>query len=182
MRGSRSTPMIARWRGISSTASSRISLKLALVRSARSLTPSHHSRRAAASPRPGASRRCCAVWKKLPSWREGNATALPFQNASFDIVCCSQGLQFFPDRVAALGEMFRVVGPVGRLALAVWRGIEHQPFYSALADALERYVSPEAAASLRAAFTLTHADELRALIAGAGFRDIRITIRSRLTR
>jgi ubiquinone/menaquinone biosynthesis C-methylase UbiE len=115
-------------------------------------------------------------------WREGNATSLPFQNASFDIVCCSQGLQFFPDRVAALGEMFRVLAPVGRLALAVWRGIEHQPFYSALADALERYVDPEAAASLRAAFTLAHADQLRALIAGAGFRDIRIRIRSRLTR
>ena len=29
--------------------------------------PAPHSRRAAASPKPGASRRCCAVWKKLPS-------------------------------------------------------------------------------------------------------------------
>jgi ubiquinone/menaquinone biosynthesis C-methylase UbiE len=66
-------------------------------------------------------------------WRQGDATALPFQNASFDVVCCSQGLQFFPDRAAALGEMFRVLAPVGRLALAVWRGIEHQPFYSGFA-------------------------------------------------
>jgi SAM-dependent methyltransferase len=115
-------------------------------------------------------------------WREGNATALPFPNASFDIVCCQQGLQFFPDRPAALREMFRVLAPTGRLALAVWRGLEHQPFYAALTEALERYVSPEAAASLRAAFTLAHADELRALVAGAGFRDIRVQIRSRLTR
>jgi hypothetical protein len=38
------------------------------------------------------------------------------------------------------------------------------------------------AESLRAAFTLTHADELRALIGEAGFRDIHIRIRSRLTR
>jgi ubiquinone/menaquinone biosynthesis C-methylase UbiE len=68
-------------------------------------------------------------------WQQGDATALPFQNASFDVVCCSQGLQFFPDRATALGEMFRVLAPVGRLALAVWRGIEHQPFYSALAEA-----------------------------------------------
>jgi ubiquinone/menaquinone biosynthesis C-methylase UbiE len=118
----------------------------------------------------------------LVEWRQGNATGLPFQNASFDVVCCSQGLQFFPDRAAALGEMFRVLAPVGRLALAVWRGIEHQPFYSALAEALARYVGPDAAESLRAAFTLAHADELRALIAGAGFHDIRIRIRSRLTR
>jgi ubiquinone/menaquinone biosynthesis C-methylase UbiE len=115
-------------------------------------------------------------------WRQGNATALPFQNASFDVVCCHQGLQFFPDRAAALGEMFRVLAPVGRLALAVWRGIEHHPFYAALAEALERYVSHEAAESLRAAFTLAHADQLRALVAGAGFRNVHIRIRNRLTR
>jgi ubiquinone/menaquinone biosynthesis C-methylase UbiE len=28
-------------------------------------------------------------------WREGSATALPYPNASFDIVCCQNGLQFF---------------------------------------------------------------------------------------
>ena len=61
------------------------------------------------------------------AWHEGNATALPFPNASFDIVCCQQGLQFFPDRPAALREMSRVLTPGGRLALAVWRGLEHQP-------------------------------------------------------
>jgi hypothetical protein len=49
-----------------------------------------------------------------------------------------------------------------------------------LTEALERYVSPEAAASVRAAFTLPNADELRTLTAGAGFQDIRI--RSRITR
>ena len=28
-------------------------------------------------------------------WRDGNATALPFPDASFDLVCCQQGLQYF---------------------------------------------------------------------------------------
>ena len=116
------------------------------------------------------------------AWQEGNATALPFPNASYDLVCCHQGLQFFPDRPAALREMFRVLAPAGRLALALWRRLEHQPFYAALTEALERYVNPEAAASLRAAFTLADGDELRALVAGAGFGNIQIRIRSRLTR
>jgi ubiquinone/menaquinone biosynthesis C-methylase UbiE len=115
-------------------------------------------------------------------WREGDATALPFPNASFDVVCCQQGLQFFPDQPSALREMHRVLAPNGRLGLAVWRGLEHQPFYAALAEALERYVSSEAAASLRAAFTLRNRNDIRALVAGAGFHDIRIRIRSRLTR
>ena len=115
-------------------------------------------------------------------WREADATALPFADATFDLVCCHQGLQFFPDRSAALREMFRVLVPGGRLALGVWRRLEHQPFYAALTDALERYVSAQAAASLRAAFILGDAQELRVLIAGAGFREIHIRIRSRITR
>jgi ubiquinone/menaquinone biosynthesis C-methylase UbiE len=115
-------------------------------------------------------------------WREGDATALPFTDATFDLVCCHQGLQFFPDRSAALREVRRVLVPGGRLALGVWRRLEHQPFYAALTDALERYVSAQAAASLRAAFTLGDAPEIRALIADAGFREIHIRIRSRLTR
>lgn len=115
-------------------------------------------------------------------WREGNATALPFPDASFDLVCCQQGLQFFPDRPAALQEMFRVLVPGGRVALGVWRRLEQQPFYVVLIEALERYVSPESAASLRAAFALANADELRALVAGAGFQEIQIRIRGRMTR
>jgi len=43
-------------------------------------------------------------------------------------------------------------------------------------------VSPEAAARLRAAFTLARADELRALVVNAGFRNVQVRIRSRLTR
>lgn len=115
-------------------------------------------------------------------WREGDATSLPFADASFDLVCCQQGLQFFPDRAAALGEMHRVLAPSGRLALSVWRRLEHQPFYTALTEALERYVSAQAAESLRAAFTLGDAHELHALIAGAGFRDVHVRIHSKLTR
>jgi ubiquinone/menaquinone biosynthesis C-methylase UbiE len=115
-------------------------------------------------------------------WREGNATALPFGEATFDLVCCHQGLQFFPDRAAALCEMRRVLVPGGRLALGVWRRLEHQPFYAALTDTLERYVSAQAAASLRAAFTLGDAPALRALVADAGFRESHIRLRSRLTR
>jgi ubiquinone/menaquinone biosynthesis C-methylase UbiE len=63
-------------------------------------------------------------------WREGDAVALPFAEAEFDRVLCHQGLQFFRDRAAALHEVFRVLVPGGRLALGVWRRLEHLPFYA----------------------------------------------------
>ena len=39
-------------------------------------------------------------------WREGNAGSLPLRDGEeFQVVVCQQGLQFFPDRPAALAEM-----------------------------------------------------------------------------
>lgn len=109
-------------------------------------------------------------------WQEASATKMPLPDNAFDIVYCQLGLQFFPDRPAALREMFRVLVPGGRLGLMVWRGIEHSPGFGALAEALARRVSAEAAGIMHAPFGLADADELRRLIAAAGFGDI--TIRS----
>src|SRR5262249_1850701 len=74
------------------------------------------------------------------TWQEGTATALPLEDAAFDVVLCQQGLQFFPDRVAALQEMHRVLVPGGRLALSVWGPIASSPGFAVLAEALARHV------------------------------------------
>jgi SAM-dependent methyltransferase len=108
------------------------------------------------------------------AWREASATKMPLPDASFDIVYCQLGLQFFPDRPAALREMYRVLVSEGRLGVMVWRGIEHSPGFRVLADALERHVGPEAGGMMRAPFSLSEVDDLHTLIAGASFREITI--------
>jgi SAM-dependent methyltransferase len=105
-------------------------------------------------------------------WREGNVSAIPFPNATFDLALCQQGLQFFPDRPAALREMRRVLVPRGRLALSVWRPMQHSPGFAALATALGRIIAPEAAAIMQGPFALGSADDLRAFITGAGFGNV----------
>ena len=115
-------------------------------------------------------------------WREGNVTALPFPEATFDAVLCQQGLQFFPDKPAALRDMHRVLVPTGQLVLSVWRGIAHCPWQRSVADALERHVSSEAAMGIRGAFALADKEELRTLITAAGFRAVRIRIDSQVIR
>jgi SAM-dependent methyltransferase len=107
-------------------------------------------------------------------WREGDALALPFAEAVFDLVCCQQGVQFFPDRLAALREMYRVLVPGGRLALNVWRAIEHNPIALAMAEALGRHVSPAAEAFRHGPFALGDGEALRALVIGAGFSKVLI--------
>ena len=107
-------------------------------------------------------------------WHEASALALPLSDGAFDIVYCQLGLQFFPDRPAALREMHRVLVPGGRLGLMVWRSIQYSPGLGALADALERHIGAEAASIMHAPFALHEADALRTLIAGAGFHGITI--------
>jgi SAM-dependent methyltransferase len=50
----------------------------------------------------------------------GDAEALPYQDASFDIVSSAIGTQFAPDHRAVARELGRVCRPGGRLGLACW--------------------------------------------------------------
>lgn len=115
-------------------------------------------------------------------WVEGSAVAMPLPDAAFELVLCQQGLQFFPDRPAALREMRRVLVLGGRLAVSVWRGIHYSPGFALLAEALERHVGLEASKTMRAPFSLPDAEELRSLIARAGFRDVTIHSASKTLR
>jgi SAM-dependent methyltransferase len=109
-------------------------------------------------------------------WQQGDANDMPLQDGAFDAVFCQQALQFFPDRLAALREMHRVLAPNGRLALSVLRSTEHNPGYRLLAEALERHVGPDAGSMMRSPFPSLSADELRELIVGAGFGKVRILL------
>jgi ubiquinone/menaquinone biosynthesis C-methylase UbiE len=105
-------------------------------------------------------------------WHEASADKLPFPNASFNVVYCQLGLQFFADRAAALREMYRVLASGGRLGLMVWRGIDESPGFAVLAEGLDRHVGQAAANIMRAPFALSNADELAALVRNAGFQDV----------
>jgi SAM-dependent methyltransferase len=109
-------------------------------------------------------------------WLAGDACALPIPDASFDLVLCQQGVQFFPDRTAGLREMRRVLAPGGRLAISVWRAAEHNPGWLRLAEALDRHAGA-AGAMMRAPFSLSDGAELRELVEGAGFEDVSMRIR-----
>lgn len=61
------------------------------------------------------------------AWLQGKAVALPFADHAFHVAVCQPGVQFFPDRGAALRQMYRVLVPGGRLTLAVWCASETSP-------------------------------------------------------
>jgi ubiquinone/menaquinone biosynthesis C-methylase UbiE len=53
-------------------------------------------------------------------FREADAEALPFPNASFDVVVSSFGVMFTPDQDKAAAELLRVCKPGGKIGLANW--------------------------------------------------------------
>jgi ubiquinone/menaquinone biosynthesis C-methylase UbiE len=121
------------------------------------------------------------VAKTLPSptgasiaWHEASVLAMPFPDATFDVVLCQLGLQFFPERLEALWETRRVLAPGGRIALSVFGPITHNPAPHALARALERHLGTDAGAIKRAEHALADAKELRDLATSAGFQDVTI--------
>jgi SAM-dependent methyltransferase len=52
--------------------------------------------------------------------RVADAEALPFADASFDVVISTFGVMFAPDHRRAAHEMLRVLRPGGRIAMANW--------------------------------------------------------------
>ena len=105
-------------------------------------------------------------------WRQGDVVALPFPDASFDLAFCQQGLQFFPDKLAALKELRRVLAPGGSMILTVWSEISE--IAAAQSVALAKYVSAEAAKSSLAPFSFRDYDDIKALMVEAGFQAIQL--------
>lgn len=65
---------------------------------------------------------------------------LPFSSESFDAAVSRFGVMFFPEPVAGIREMLRVLKPEARVALAVWRLLERNPFFSVVERILEDYI------------------------------------------
>jgi ubiquinone/menaquinone biosynthesis C-methylase UbiE len=106
---------------------------------------------------------------------ESPAAPLGVETAAFDFVVCQQGLQFFPDRLAALSEMRRALKPDrGRLAIAAWSHIEDNTFYAALHAALRECVPGDLADRLLAPFSWPDAQVLKNTLEAAGFHDIHV--------
>ena len=108
------------------------------------------------------------------TWVVGVAENLPFVDQEFDAVVSQFGLMFFDDKTAALAEMWRVLQPGGRLAVAVWDSADRTPGYAAMIALLERLFGQAEADALRAPYSLGDPDGLQRLAEQAGIPDSRI--------
>jgi SAM-dependent methyltransferase len=102
-------------------------------------------------------------------WQQGDAQALSFDDASFDVVTCQFGVMFL-DREAAYAEACRVLRPHGTFAFNVWDAIEHNEYAEAVTDALAAAAPAGSVQFLRRTPHGYHdPDRIRADLTHAGF-------------
>jgi len=102
------------------------------------------------------------------------AAPLEVDDQTFHVVTCQQGLQFFPDRPAAVKEMYRALKPGGRVVAAVWREIALQPSFAALDAALRECLPAAQVEPYGAPFRWPSADALKAAFTDHGFTGVSI--------
>ena len=128
-----------------------------------------------------------AVARSLPApagaaitWIERNAADTGLAPGGFDVVVCQQGLQFFPDKIAALSELHRVLVPGGRLAISVWRttGV----YNSAVGKALCQHVGVDVASRFCASREVPTGAELVRLAIAARFNDVKLHVQQMTAR
>lgn len=116
-------------------------------------------------------------------WRQADALDLPFEDASFDVVCCQFGAMFFPNRVAGYAEARRVLRPGGRFVFSVWDRIEENAFADDVTNAVAA-VFPHDPPRFLARTPHGYHDIalIREELSRAGFADIEIETREEVSR
>lgn len=108
-------------------------------------------------------------------WRQADALALPFDDASFDVVACQFGAMFFPDRVRGFAEARRVLAPGGRLFFSVWDRIEDNEFPDTVSQALAQVFPHDPPRFMaRTPHGYHDRDLIRSDLQRAGFTDIAV--------
>ena len=101
------------------------------------------------------------------------ASAIAADDHSFDVVLCQHGLQFFPDRAAAVAEMRRVARPGGTAVMSTWAAGHPLGLFGPMIEALREsgMAEPFPGAFDGASYCLNVAD-LADLLQVAGFHDV----------
>jgi len=99
-----------------------------------------------------------------------DAERIELPTDSVDGVLCRFGYMLMPDPEAALAETHRVLRPGGRVALAVWRTADRNPWVSLAGRMLtERGLVPPPESDAPGMFVIASDERMRELLEGAGF-------------
>ncbi len=105
-----------------------------------------------------------------------DAALHPFAPATIDLALSRFGVMFFDDPAAAFANIRHAMKPGGRLAFACWRRMSDVPCFLVpfLAAKPHLVAAPPPDPDAPGPFAFADADRVRALLAAAGFSDVRV--------
>lgn len=106
------------------------------------------------------------------SFEVADATALPFDDASFDVVVSQFGVMFFPDKIAAFREAHRVLRDGGALLFSIWNSIFKNPVSKVIAKAFKENSGGAPCFLERAVFAYCDDGDIKSDLRAAGFAKI----------
>jgi SAM-dependent methyltransferase len=113
--------------------------------------------------------------KDLPgiTFKPADATALPFEDASFDTVLCQFGAMFFPDKGKGYREAARVLKPGGSFLFNVWDSLAQNPIPDGIAKAVARLTPDNPADFLgKTPYGYYNKDAIEAELKASGFAQV----------
>ena len=103
---------------------------------------------------------------------ERDAEQLEFDEATFDAIVSRAGLMFLPDVAGTLERLHTFLTPGGRIAASVWGPLPKVQYLAGLPIVFQELQLPPPPPGRPGVVALSDADELAALVEGAGFRDV----------
>lgn len=103
------------------------------------------------------------------TFEQADASALPFEDESFDVVVCQFGVMFFPDKDRAYGEALRVLQPGGRYLFNVWDSWAANPYARIVHEVVAGFFPDDPPGFYEVPFGYHDPDAIRAALQRAGF-------------
>lgn len=105
-----------------------------------------------------------------------NACDLPYPDGSYDAVVGQFGYMFYPDKLKAMSEAFRVLKPGGSYLLTVWDSGQHNPWGPICLDILKSFFPDNPPLWLNEPMSCAAIDPVKENLISAGFDDVVVSI------
>lgn len=116
------------------------------------------------------------------TYRQADATALPFADGSFDAVVCQFGVMFLPDKAAGYDEAARVLKPGGQLHFNVWDSLERNGHARVAHETLAELFPDDPPRFLELPYGHHDLYGIKNALLEAGFGDINISVQPRTSK